>query len=70
LGSFSKQSTAERLVKELQGKGHDAYVMPVKSGSATLYRVRIGPMKDRASAQATLQAVQSIAPGAAVVSQP
>jgi DedD protein len=70
LGSFSKQSTAERLAKELQGKGHDAYVMPVKSGSATLYRVRIGPMKDRASAQTTLQAVQSIVPGAAIVSQP
>jgi DedD protein len=70
LGSFSKQSTAERLVKDLRSKGHDAFVMPVRSGSATLYRVRIGPMKDRASAQATLQAVQPIAPGAAVVSQP
>ena len=70
LGSFSKQSTAERLVRELQGKGHAAFVMPVKSGSGTLYRVRIGPMKDRSSAEATLRAVQSIAPGAAVVAQP
>jgi cell division septation protein DedD len=70
LGSFSKQSTAERLVQELQAKGHTAFVMPVRSGSATLYRVRIGPMKDRSSAETTLRAVQSIAPGAAIVAQP
>jgi len=70
LGSFSKQSTAERLVRELQARGHEAFVMPVKTGSATLYRVRIGPMKDRSSAETTLRAVQSIAPGAAVVAQP
>jgi DedD protein len=70
LGSFSKQSTAARLVRELQAKGHEAFVMPVKTGSATLYRVRIGPMKDRSSAETTLRAVQSIAPGAAIVAQP
>jgi DedD protein len=70
LGSFSKQATAERLVGQLQAKGHEAFVMPVKTGSATLYRVRIGPLKDRASAETTLRAVQSIAPGAAIVAQP
>ena len=32
--------------------------MPVKSAHATLYRVRIGPMKDRASAEATLRDVK------------
>jgi DedD protein len=70
LGSFSKQSTAERLVSELRGKGHDAFVMPVKSGATTLYRVRIGPLKDRSSAERTLHAVQSLAPGAAIVAHP
>jgi DedD protein len=67
LGSFSKQATADRLVKELRAKGHSAFVMPVQSDAATLYRVRIGPMKDRASAEAVLQDVKSTAPGAAVV---
>lgn len=67
LGSFSKQATAERLVKELRAKGHSAFLMPVQSDAATLYRVRIGPMKDKASAEAVLQDVKATAPGAAVV---
>jgi DedD protein len=67
LGSFSKQATAERLVKELRAKGHSAFVMPVQSDAATLYRVRIGPMKDKSSAEAVLQDVKASAPGAAVV---
>lgn len=70
LGSFSKQSTAERLAQEMRAQGHGAFVMPVKSGAATLYRVRIGPMKDRASAEAALRSVKSKAPGAALVAHP
>jgi DedD protein len=67
LGSFSKQATAERLVKELRAQGHNAFVMPVQSDAATLYRVRIGPMQDKASAEAVLRDVKASAPGAAVV---
>ncbi|MGH8185218.1 MAG: SPOR domain-containing protein, partial [Steroidobacteraceae bacterium] len=67
LGSFSKQATAERLVKELRGQGHNAFVMPVQSDAATLYRVRIGPMRDKASAEAVLADVKATVPGAAVV---
>ena len=70
LGSFASRVTAERMVKELQGGGHDAFVMPVKSGQATLYRVRIGPMKDRESAAQTLRKVKAATPGAAIVAQP
>jgi DedD protein len=70
LGSFSKQATAERLARDLSGQGQDAFVMPVKSGSGTLYRVRIGPMKDRASAEATLRKVKATMPGAAIVPHP
>ena len=68
LGTFSKEANAQRLVKELRDRGQGAFVMPVKSGAGTLYRVRIGPMKDRASAEATLREVR--APGAAVVPHP
>lgn len=70
LGSFSKQATAERLMSELRAEGHEAFVMPVKSGGATLYRVRIGPMQDRASAESTLRTVKKAAPGAAIVAHP
>lgn len=70
LGSYSSEATAERLVKEWRAKGQDAFVMPVKSGGKTLYRVRIGPTKDRAGSEAALKAVKSSIPGAAVVAHP
>jgi DedD protein len=68
LGTFSKEANAQRLVKELRDQGQSGFVMPVKSGAGTLYRVRIGPMKDRASAEAALREVK--APGAKVVPHP
>jgi DedD protein len=70
VGSFSKEATAERLAKQLRTQGHAAFVMPVESGAATLYRVRIGPEKDRAGAEAVLRDVKATAPGAAVVAHP
>ena len=70
VGSFSKEATAERVAKQLRDQGRSVFVMPVKSGGATLYRVRVGPMQDRASAEATLRDVKSSAPGAAIVSHP
>ncbi len=68
IGSYAREATAERIAKQLRDQGQRAFVMPVKSGGATLYRVRIGPMKDRASAEAALRDVKSA--GAAVVSHP
>lgn len=68
VGSYAREATAERLAKQLRDQGQRAFVMPVKSGGATLYRVRIGPMLDRASAEAALRDVKS--PGAAIVSHP
>ena len=70
VGSFSKEATAERLVEQLREQGQSAFVMPVKSGGSTLYRVRIGPLPDRASAEAALRDVETLAPGAAIVSHP
>jgi DedD protein len=68
IGSYAREATAERIAKQLRDQGQRAFVMPVKSGGATLYRVRLGPMKDRASAEAALRDVKSA--GAAVVSHP
>jgi len=69
VGTFSKEANAERLVKQLRDQGQSAFVMPLKSsGGSTLYRVRIGPMQDRASAEAALRDLKS--PGAKVVSHP
>lgn len=68
VGTFSKEANAQRLVKELRDQGQSAFVMPTRSGSATLYRVRVGPMKDRASAEAALRDLK--AAGAKVVTHP
>ncbi|HKQ11824.1 MAG TPA: SPOR domain-containing protein [Steroidobacteraceae bacterium] len=68
IGSYAKEATAERIAKQLRDQGQSAFVMPVKSGGATLYRVRLGPMKDRASAEAALRTVKS--PGATIVAHP
>jgi DedD protein len=68
VGTFSKEANAQRLAKQLRDQGRSAFVMPVKSGSTTLYRVRIGPMKDRASAEAALRDVRIS--GAKVVPHP
>jgi DedD protein len=70
LGSFSSSATAERLAADFRFDRYDAFVMPVKSGSATLYRVRIGPMKDKAAAEEALRTVRSKVAGAAVVVHP
>jgi DedD protein len=68
VGTFSKEANAERLAKQLREQGQTAFVMPVKSAGATLYRVRIGPLQDRASAEAALREVKT--PGAKVVPNP
>jgi DedD protein len=70
LGSYSSEATAQRLRNEWRAKGQSAFVMPVTTGGKTLYRVRIGPTKDRAGAEATLKVVKGSVPNAAVVAHP
>lgn len=69
-GSFASRATAERIVKDLAAQGQSAFVMPVRSGGSTLYRVRIGPFADRAVANETLREVKSRVANAAVVAHP
>ncbi|MEX1266225.1 MAG: SPOR domain-containing protein [Woeseia sp.] len=52
LGSFSNPDNAERLAAELRTKGYAAFLSQLKSNSGPLHRVRIGPQKDRDSAEA------------------
>lgn len=51
LGSFSDRANADRLVTELKKQGFPAFVSPL-SKPKKLYRVRVGPVADRAAAQA------------------
>jgi DedD protein len=51
LGSFSNQGNAERLAADLRNQGYAAFLSQLEMGSGALHRVRIGPQKDRESAE-------------------
>lgn len=51
LGVFASRENAERLAVEMRTKGMRAAVSDVSSSGRRLYRVRVGPVADRASAQ-------------------
>ena len=48
VGSFAKRENAQRFVQELGKKGHSAQLL----GGGSLFRVRVGPVNDRAAAAA------------------
>ena len=52
LGSFSNQENAERLAADLRKQGFAAFLSQLSTSSGQLHRVRIGPQKDRESAEA------------------
>ena len=51
LGSFGNQQNAERLAADLRKQGFAAFLSQLSTGSGQLHRVRIGPQKDRESAE-------------------
>jgi DedD protein len=52
LGSFSNKENADKLAADLRKQGYAAFLSQLKTGSGQLQRVRIGPQKDRESAEA------------------
>jgi DedD protein len=52
LGSFSNKENAEKLAADLRKQGYAAFLSQLTTGSGQLHRVRIGPQKDRESAEA------------------
>lgn len=51
LGSFASRANAETLVHRLKAEDSSVYVSSSGKGAALRYRVRIGPLADRASAE-------------------
>jgi DedD protein len=51
LGVFAKHANAERLAQELKEKGFHALVSEVRVHGQTLWRVRAGPVAERAAAE-------------------
>jgi DedD protein len=69
VASFGVRATADRIAAELKDKGFTSYVTPFESRGQTLYRVRVGPVDDRAAAEALLGRVKALHPNATVVTQ-
>ena len=69
LGSFVSRDNAERLVREMTAKGFNAFLAPpISSGGRELYRVRVGPTRDRASAEALAAQLRRIGQVGSIVS--
>jgi DedD protein len=70
LGSFSSQENAERLAASLRKDGYAAFISQLKSGSQQLHRVRVGPQKDRGSAESVAAQLQKAGHKGQVVPHP
>lgn len=68
LGSFVSKENADGLVKEMTAKGFNAFLAPpITTGGRTLYRVRVGPTRDRAAAEALATQLRRIGRDGSVV---
>ncbi len=67
LGSFGSRDNADRLVRDMIAKGFAAFVAPITSGGRELYRVRVGPTRDRAAAEALALQLRRVGQSGAIV---
>jgi DedD protein len=67
LGSFGSRDNADRLVRDMTAKGFAAFVAPIKSGGRELYRVRVGPARDRAQAEALAAQLRRVGQSGSIV---
>ena len=60
LGSFSNKDNAEKLAADLRKQGYAAFLSQLATDKGQLHRVRIGPQKDRASAEAMASRLEKV----------
>ena len=70
LGSFSSQENAERLAADLRSQGYAAFLSQLQKSSGALHRVRVGPQKDRDSAESVAARLDSAGHKGQVVPHP
>jgi DedD protein len=68
LGSFASRANAENLTRQLKGQGFSVFVLPGGSGSSVRYRVRVGPLADRESAERMAARLKSLGHVSSLVS--
>ena len=67
LGSFANRGNAENLLHKLKAQGFQAYDSAIGVGQAQRFRVRVGPLPDRAAADRTLARLKALGHSASVV---
>ncbi len=67
LGSFGSRDNADRLVRDMTAKGFAAFVAPITSNGRELYRVRVGPTRDRPQAEALATQLRRIGQTGSIV---
>jgi DedD protein len=60
LGSFASRSNADNLTRQMKGQGFAAFVLEGGSGTSVRYRVRVGPLSDRESAERVAAKLKSL----------
>ena len=70
LGSFSNRENAEKLAADLRQGGYAAFLSALFTGSGELHRVRVGPQKDRESAEGVASRLASAGHSGQVVTHP
>jgi DedD protein len=68
LGSFASRANAENLTRQLKGQGFSVFVLPGGSGSSVRYRVRVGPLANRESAERMAAKLKSLGHVSSLVS--
>jgi DedD protein len=67
LGSFGSRDNAERLVRDMTAKGFKTFIAPITTNGRELYRVRVGPTRDRASAEALATQLKRVGQSGSIV---
>ena len=70
LGSFSNKDNAEKLAADLRKQGYAAFLSQLATDGGQLHRVRIGPQKDRESAEAMASRLLKVGHKGQVVPHP
>ena len=70
LGSFSNKDNAEKLAADLRKQGYAAFLSQLTTNNGQLHRVRIGPQKDRESAEAMASRLLKVGHKGQVVPHP
>jgi DedD protein len=60
LGSFANRANADNLTRQVKGQGFSAFVLTGGSGTSVRYRVRVGPVADRESAERIAAKLKSL----------